>query len=103
MKIETIVQDAAVNFADLVPEAKEIMLDAFDKIYEYENTIDLNPNDFTVTDSLDESSTNFGGAFITCTHGSYLVHDLREEQIEWYEGDPNLYTVVFYSLSKITN
>lgn len=104
MKLQTIKTDRAINFADCVPQVKEIMLDAFDHIMEFENAVDgADPDDFEVHYSSDEPTNNFGGAFITSIFGSYLLHDLREEQIEWYENDPNLYTVVFYSLTKISD
>jgi len=104
MKIELIKKDAAINFADCVPQVKEIMLDAFDIIMTHENaTFGADPDDFEVHFGSDEPTNNFGGAFITSIFGSYLLHDIREEQIEWYENDPNLYTVVFYSLSKLSD
>ena len=104
MKVELIKKDAAINFADCVPQVKEIMLDAFDKIMTYENAVDgCDPDDFEVYYSSDEPTNNFGGAFITSIFGSYLLHDMREEQIAWYENDPTLCTVLFYSLSKISD
>jgi hypothetical protein len=104
MKVELIKKDAAINFADCVPQVKEIMLDAFDIIMTHENVVDgCEPEDFEVHYASDEPTNTFGGCFITSIFGSYLLHDMREEQIAWYENDPNLYTVVFYSLSKISD
>ena len=104
MKLELIKKDAAINFADCVPQVKEVMLDAFDKIMTHENVVDgADPDDFQVHYASDEPTNDFGGAFITSIFGSYLLHDIREEQIEWYENDPNLYTVLFYSLSKLSD
>ena len=104
MKVELIKKDAAINFADCVPQVKEIMLHAFDFIMTYENVVDgCEPDDFEVYYSSDEPTNNFGGCFITSIFGSYLLHDMREEQIAWYENDPNLYTVRFYSLSKLSD
>lgn len=102
MELKTIVKDHPINFADLVPQVKEVMLDAFEKIAEYESIEDLDPDtDFDVHYSSDEPTNTFGGAFITSIFGSYLLHDLREEQIAWYENDPIECTVLFYSLTKI--
>ena len=104
MKLELIKKDAAINFADCVPQVKEIMLDVFEIISMHENVVDgADDDDFKVHYASDEPTNTFGGAFITSIFGSYLLHDIREEQIEWYENDPNLYTVLFYSLSKITD
>jgi hypothetical protein len=103
MKVELIKKDAAINFADCVPQVKEIMLDAFDFIMTHENAPMADPEDFEVHYASDEPTNNFGGAFITSIFGSYLLHDIREEQIAWYENDPNLYTVLFYSLSKLSD
>lgn len=102
MKLTPIVKEHPINFADCVPQVKEIILDAFDKIMDYENAVDgVDPNDFEVHYSSDEPTNTFGGAFITSIFGSYLLHDLEERQIQWYENDPNYYTVLFYSLTKI--
>jgi hypothetical protein len=104
MKVETIVTDAAINFADCVPDIGDRLENAFEKIYLHENvTGDIDPDDFEVYYSSDEPTNNFGGAFITSIFGSYLLHDMREEQIAWYENDPTLCTVLFYSLSKISD
>ena len=104
MKLELIKKDAAINFADCVPQVKEIMLDAYDFIMTYENVVDgCEPDDFEVYYANGEPTNTFGGAFITSIFGSYLLHDIREEQIAWYENDPNLYTVLFYSLSKLSD
>jgi hypothetical protein len=102
MKITLIKKDAAINFADCVPQVKEIILEAFELIMTHENAVDgADPEDFKVHFASDEPTNTYGGAFITSIFGSYLLHDIREEQIAWYENDPNLYTVLFYSLSKI--
>jgi hypothetical protein len=104
MKLELIKKDAAINFADCVPQVKEIMLDVFEHIMEFENAIDgADDDDFKVMYASDEPTNTFGGAFITSIFGSYLLHDIREEQIEWYENDSNLYTVLFYSITKISD
>jgi len=104
MKVETIVTDAAINFADCAPQVKEIMLHSFEVIMTHENAVDgANPEDFEVLHASAEPTNNFGGTFITSIFGSYLLHDLREEQIAWYENDPTLCNVIFYSLSKISD
>jgi hypothetical protein len=104
MKVELIKKDAAMNFADVFPQVKEIMLDAFDIIMTHENVVDgADPDDFEVHYSDGEETNSFGGCFITSIFGSYLLHDIREEQIAWYENDPTLCTVVFYSISKISD
>ena len=110
MKIETIVTDSPINFADCTSNIGDILENAFEKIYLHENVIGaIDPEDFETYYANDyyandePSSNNFGGAFITSCYGSYLLHDLREEQIAWYENDPTLCNVIFYSLSKITD
>jgi hypothetical protein len=104
MKVETIVTDATINFFDCAPQVKEVMLHAFEVIMTHENAVDgADPEDFKVHYASDEPTNNFGGAFITSIFGSYLLHDLREEQIAWYENDPTLCNVIFYSLSKISD
>jgi len=102
MKITPIKENAAINFADCFPDVSDILENAFELIVEHENVIDgANPEDFKVHFASDEPNNTYGGAFITSIFGSYLLHDLRERQIAWYKNDPNLYTVVFFSLSKI--
>lgn len=102
MKLTPIVKEHPINFADCVPQVKEIILDAFDKIMVFEDAIDgVDPNDFEVHYASDEPTNTFGGAFITSIFGSYLLHDLREEQKVWYVDDPTECTILFYSLTKI--
>jgi hypothetical protein len=102
MKITPIVENKPINFADVCPQIKEILLDAFDAIINFENiTFPIDDDDFEVYYSSDELANNFGGAFIVSPFGSYLLHDLEERQIAWYEDDPTECTVLFYSLSKI--
>ncbi len=104
MKVELIKKDAAINFADCVPQVKEIILDAFDIIMTHENVVDgCDPEDFEVHFASGEPTNTYGGAFITSIFGSYLLHDIREEQMVWYENDPNEYTILFYSLSKLSD
>ena len=104
MKIETIVTDSPINFADCTSNIGDILENAFEKIYLHENvTGAIDPEDFEVYYASDEPTNNFGGAFLTSIFGSYLLHDLREEQIAWYENDPTLCNVIFYSLSKISD
>ena len=103
MKLEPIVKDHPINFADCVPQVKEIILDAFDKIMKYEDAPVADPDDFEVHYASDEPTNTFGGAFITSIFGSYLLHDLREEQKVWYVDDPTECTILFYSLTKLSN
>lgn len=103
MTLEKLVVDEPINFADLVPTVKEIMLDAFDKIMEYEGATAGNPEDYAVHYASDEPNNTFGGAFIITKYGSYILHDLREEQKVWYEGDDFECTILFYSLTKISD
>lgn len=104
MKLELIKKDAAINFSDCVPQVKEIMLEAFELIMEHENVVDgADDDDFEVHFASGEPTNTFGGAFITSIFGSYLLHDIREEQIAWYENDPIECTVLFYSLSKLSD
>jgi hypothetical protein len=103
MKITPIVTDAAINFADCVPQVKEIMLHAFENIYTYENVLEGDPDDFEVFYSSDEPTNDYGGAFIVSIYGSYLLHDIREEQKVWWVDDPTECTILTYSLSKISD
>jgi hypothetical protein len=103
MKIETIVTDAAINFADVEPQVKEIMLHAFEHIYTHENVMEGDPDDFEVYFSNDEPTNKFGGAFITSIYGSYLLHDLRVEDVVCDEETQIECTIAIYSLSKISD
>jgi hypothetical protein len=96
MKVETIVTDAAINFYDCAPQIKEVMLEAFEHIYKHENVMEGDPDDFETYYGNGEPTNTFGGAFITCCYGSYLLHDLRVE-------DKNACTILYYSLSKISD
>jgi hypothetical protein len=104
MQVETIVTDAAMNFFDCAPQVKEIMLHAFEVIMTHENAVDgANPEDFKVHYASDEPTNNFGGAFITSIFGSYLLHDLRVEDVVCDEEDQIECTIAIYSLSKISD
>jgi len=104
MKVELIKKDAAMNFADVFPDVGDILENAFEHIITHENVVDgADPDDFEVYYANGEPTNSYGGAFITSIFGSYLLHDMREEQIAWYENDPTLCTVVFYSLSKLSD
>ena len=103
MKITTIVTDAAINFADCEPQVKEIMLDAFEKIYTHENITDGDSDNFEVYYSNDEPTNNFGGAFITSIYGTYLLHDIRDQQVVCDEDNQFECTVLYYSLSKLSD
>lgn len=101
MELTTIKQDGHINFADCVPSVKEIMLEAIEVIMDYEGATAGNAEDYAVHHSSNETNNTFGGAFIFSKYGSYILHDIREEQIQYYENDDNLYTVIFYSITKI--
>ena len=103
MKVELIKKDATINFFDCVPQVKEIMLDAFELIYTHENVIEGDPDDFEVYYSSDEPTNTFGGAFIVSIYGSYLLHDLRVEDVVCDEETQLECTIAIYSLSKISD
>jgi hypothetical protein len=103
MKIELIKKDAAINFADVEPQVKEIMLHAFDLIYTHENVMEGDPDDFETYFSSDEPTNTFGGAFIVSIYGSYLLHDLRVEDVVCDEETQIECTIAIYSLSKISD
>ena len=103
MKLELIVEDAAINFADVEPQIKEIMLHAFDLIYTHENVMEGDPDDFETYYGNGEPTNTFGGAFITSCYGSYLLHDIREEQKVCDEEDKTECTILYYSLTKISD
>ena len=103
MKLELIVKDAAINFADSWPELKDIMLDAFDKIAAHENIESVDPDDFDVHHADSEETNLFSGSFITSMYGSYLLHDIREEVKLCDEDDVTECTIIFYSLTKLSN
>jgi hypothetical protein len=103
MKVELIKKDAAINFADCYPQRKEIILDAIEHIYTYENVMQGDPEDFEVSYGSDETTNTFGGAFFTSIYGSYLLHDLRVEEVVCDEETQFECTIAFYSLSKISD
>ena len=104
MKVITIATDAAINFADVIPQQKEIMLDVFKNIMDFEYAVDgVDPEDFKVQFANSEPTNNFGGAFITSCYGSYLLHDIREEQKVCDEEDKTECTILYYSLTKISD
>ena len=104
MKLELIVEDAAINFADVIPKQKEIMLDVFKNIMDFEYAVDgVDPEDFKILFANSEPSNNYGGAFITSIYGSYLLHDVREEQKVCDEEDQTECTILLYSLTKISD
>jgi len=104
MKLEPIVKDAAINFADCVPQFKELMLDAFNHIAKYENVVDgVVAEDFEVLYAMQVHPYDFFGAFITSIFGSYIMHDFREEQKVCDEDDATECNIFFYSLTKLSN
>ena len=104
MKLEPIVKDAAINFFDCAPQVKEVMLHAFEVIMTYENAVDgADPEDFQVLHSMDEPTNSFGGSFVTSIFGTYLLHDIVVEQKVCDEEDQTECTVLFYSLTKISD
>lgn len=100
MNYKPIVLEKPINFGDCFPNYKDIILDVFDEIYKYEQlTEPIEPNEyFQVCTSRCETDGDFDGAFITCAAGSYMLHDLQQEQYE-----DGVITILFYNLSKIYN
>ena len=98
--------DCCVNFGDCYPKQKDILIDAFDNIWAYEEKIkpSLGAIAESILDTFSESrnsissnandETNDCSFLLTASTGSYLIHDLYEETRE-------LCTVVFYSISKV--
>lgn len=104
MKLKPIVKDAAINFFDCAPQVKEVMLDAFERIMEFENAVDgADPEDFQVLHANAEPTNDFGGCYITSIFGSYLLHDAHEEQKVCDEEDQTECTILFYSITKISD
>jgi hypothetical protein len=103
MKLEPIVKDAVINFADCVPTYKEFMLDAFNKIAAHENIDSVDPDDFEVMYANVEPTNNFYGSFVTSIFGSYLIHDMRYEQKVCDEDDTTECTILLYSVTKLSN
>jgi len=102
MEVITIVTDAAINFADSNPTSKDILLDVFNKIFQHENVTDGNPDDFEVCYSNNEPTNDFAGMFITSCYGTFLLHDIRVEEVVCDEEDQIECTILFYTLSKIS-
>ena len=104
--LKSVKNDCSVNFGDCFPSQKDIILDAFDNIwaYEEENKSSLGELAESILDTFSESlnqissnandETNDCSFLLTASTGSYLIHDLYEETRE-------LCTVVFYSISKV--
>jgi hypothetical protein len=104
--LKLVKDDCSINFGDCIPSQKDILLDAFDNIwaYEEENKSSLGELAESILDSFGESrnsissnandETNDCSFLLTASTGSYLIHDLYEETRE-------LCTIVFYSISKV--
>jgi hypothetical protein len=101
MKVITIVTDAAVNFADIVPTTKEIILDVFNRIFQHENVTDGNPDDFEVCYS--SGPMNGGQAFITSKYGAHYVHNISVQEVVCDDEDQIECTIAIYSLSKLSD
>ena len=101
MKVVTIVTDAAINFADIVPTTKEIIEDVFNRIFQHENVTDGNYDDFEVCYSA--NGMNGGEAFITSKYGTHYLNKIRVEEVVCDEEDQIECTIAFYSLSKISD
>jgi hypothetical protein len=95
-----------INFGDCYPKEKDIIMDAFDNIwnYEEENRSLLGEFAEAILDNFCESlnhissntseDTNDCSYFLTATSGSYIIHNLEEETEEHN-------TSVIYCISKV--
>jgi len=104
--LKSVKNDCSVNFGDCYPSQKDILLDAFDNIwvYEEENKSSLGELAESILDTFSESLNHISSNandeindcsfLLTASTGSYLIHDLYEETIDYY-------TIVYYSLSKV--
>lgn len=98
--------DCSVNFGDCYPKEKEILSDAFDNIWEYEkkNKSSFGKLEESIFDTFYECRNHISSNshvkisdcsyILTTSTGSYLIHDLYESIID-------LYTIVYYSVSKV--
>lgn len=106
ISLKLVKDDCSINFGDCNPKEKDIFIDAFEIIWSYEEKNksafgELAENIFdTFYDSTNSISTNCNDEIMDCSYyltastGSYLIHDLYEETIDYN-------TIVFYSITKI--
>ena len=104
--LKLVKNDCCVNFGDCYPKQKDILIDAFDNIWAYEEEVKSSQGELSesILDSFGESRNSISSNandethdcsfLLTASTGSYLIHDLYEETRE-------LCTVVFYSISKV--
>ncbi len=104
--LKLVKNDCCVNFGDCYPKQKDILIDAFDNIWVYEekNKSALGDLAESILDTFEESrnsissnmndETNDCSFLLTASTGSYLIHDLYEETIDYF-------TIVYYSISKV--
>jgi hypothetical protein len=105
--LKLVKNDCCVNFGDCYSKQKDVLIDAFDNIWAYEEKNKSSQGAIaesildTFSESLNHISSNANDEIndcsflLTASTGSYLIHDLHEETRE-------LCTVVFYSISKVT-
>jgi hypothetical protein len=104
--LKLVKDDCRLNFGECYPKQKDILIDAFENIWAYEEKIKSSQGEFaeSILDSFDESrnyissnandETNDCSFLLTASTGSYLIHDLYEETIDYF-------TIVYYSISKV--
>jgi hypothetical protein len=104
--LKLVKDDCRINFGDVYPKEKDIIMDAFDNIWEYEEKNQSLLGEFAeaildyFSESLNHISSNTSedmndcSYFLTATSGSYIIHNL---ELETEENN----TSVSYSISKV--
>ena len=104
--LKLIKDDCRLNFGECSPRHKDILIDAFNNIWVYEekNKSALGDLAESILDTFEESrnsissnmndETNDCSFLLTASTGSDLIHDLYEETIDYF-------TIVYYSISKV--
>lgn len=104
--LKLVKDDCRINFGGCYPKEKDIIMDAYDNIWDYEEKNQSLLGEFAeaildnFSESLNHISSNTSedmndcSYFLTATSGSYIIHDLKEETEEFN-------TSVSYTISKI--
>ena len=104
--LKLVKDDCRINFGDCYPKEKDIIMDAFDNIWDYEEKNQSLLGEFAeaILDNFGESLNHISSKtsedmndcsyFLTATSGSYIIHNLEEETQEYN-------TSVSYSISKV--
>ena len=104
--LKLVKDDCRINFGGCYPKEKDIIMDAYDNIWDYEEKNQSLLGEFAeaILDNFSESLNHISSNtsedmndcwyFLTATSGSYIIHDLKEETEEFN-------TSVSYTISKI--